>query len=204
MPLSSSKTGTHVGDNDNDMIISRLQFRPPTPEDITRCYEIESTSYPPDEAASLKRLAYRQREANRYFQLCCLENNGDVDSTKDIIGFICSTRCAEFEEESMSTHRPDGQLLAIHSVVVDEPYRRRGIATFMLRRYVQAIKDAEAKATDQHNVEEDKQYAPIQSIVLLAKQNLLGFYAQCGFRVNRPSPIAHGKDTWFELQQDIP
>eukprot|EP00529_Nitzschia_sp_RCC80_P030454 CAMPEP_0113443130 /NCGR_PEP_ID=MMETSP0014_2-20120614/1975_1 /TAXON_ID=2857 /ORGANISM="Nitzschia sp." /LENGTH=295 /DNA_ID=CAMNT_0000334067 /DNA_START=283 /DNA_END=1167 /DNA_ORIENTATION=- /assembly_acc=CAM_ASM_000159 len=183
-----------------DDVVPRLTFRPAESKDIDRCYEIESSSYPPDEAATLDGLQYRQREANPFFQVCHLACDGegaDADAEEKIIGFICSTRCQEFEEESMSTHVPDGKLLAIHSVVVDEAFRRKGIATVMLKNYVQNIKDSSAAE------EEEYQQAPIESIVLLAKQHLLSFYVQCGFMVNRVSPIVHGQDTWFELQQDI-
>ena len=179
-----------------DDVVSRLTFRPAESKDIDRCYEIESSSYPPDEAATLEGLQYRQREANPFFKVCCLAGGDDDTDTEKIIGFVCSTRCQEFEEESMSTHVPDGKLLAIHSVVVDEAFRRKGIATFMLQKYVQ---DIQASSED----EEEYQQAPIESIVLLAKQHLLSFYVNCGFMVNRVSPIVHGQDTWFELQQDI-
>jgi uncharacterized protein YciI len=41
----------------------------------------------------------------------------------------------------------------------------------------------------------------IKSFVLLAKSNLLGFYVNCGFQVNRPSPIVHGQELWYELEK---
>ena len=87
-----------------------------------QCSEIEAASYPADEAASLVSLQYRQNNASPYFQCAVLEDN--------IIGFVCATRCDQFEEESMSTHTPNGNLLAVHSVVVCEDFRRKSVATF--------------------------------------------------------------------------
>jgi uncharacterized protein YciI/ribosomal protein S18 acetylase RimI-like enzyme len=186
-------------DIDGDMLVSSLTYRSPTPADIPRCHEIEAASYPADEAASLKSLYYRQEHAGAYFQLCTtIISNATAPSSDNeiIVGFVCSTRCTEFTEESMSSHDPKGRLLAIHSVVVEEPYRHKGVATAMLRHYVDTIQQAPQQPS-QLSLEEEP---PIESMVLLSKKHLLGFYVQCGFQVNRPSPIVHGKELWYELE----
>ena len=60
----------------------------------------------------------------------------------EIIGFICATRCDEFEDEDvMSIHKKDGKLLGIHSVVVREDQRRKGIATDMLKHYIEKVEE---------------------------------------------------------------
>jgi len=165
-----------------DDLASRLSYRTPTPEDIPTCFEIEAASYPSDEAASLDSLEYRQKHASPYFQCAVFDDT--------IIGFVCSTRCDQFEEESMSTHAANGRLLAVHSVVVREDFRRKSVATHMLQKYLEKIKQENMDGT-------------IQSVVLLAKQHLLGFYVNCGFSVNRPSPIVHGKELWYELERTL-
>jgi len=159
-----------------------MTYRPTIDQDIPTCYEIESSSYPSDEAASLSSLEYRQSNASPYFQLLVIDDA--------IVGFVCATRCNQFDEESMSTHSDTGCLLAIHSVVIREEYRRKGLGTQMLKRYLETIED--------ENID-----GSIQSIVLLAKSNLLGFYVSCGFQVNRPSPIVHGKELWYELEKKL-
>lgn len=193
----------------NDGLLPLLRYRPPTKMDIDRCFEIESASYPSDEAASLMSLRYRQEHASEYFQLCTVENTDRQDdeetTSSPIIGFVCGTRCDDFTEESMSTHKDDGRILAIHSVVVDEAYRRRGVATAMLRHYVHSVieRDRETQSDDQGR-SEGVPPPPIQSMMLLAKKNLLSFYVNCGFQVNRPSPIVHGQELWYELERRIP
>jgi uncharacterized protein YciI/GNAT superfamily N-acetyltransferase len=176
--VSSSTTGALDGD-----LASRISYLPPTAQEIPACFAIESASYPPDEAATLEGLNYRLANASDYFQCAILDET-------TIIGFVCSTRCEEFEEESMSTHVDTGSLLAIHSVVVQEEYRRKGIATAMLKAYLETVQN--------ENVD-----GSIQSFVLLAKSHLLGFYVNCGFRVNRPSPIVHGQELWYELEKPL-
>lgn len=174
---SSATTSTDLD------VCSRISYRTPTAQEIPDCFAIESASYPPDEAATLEGLKFRQSNASDYFQCTILDGN-------EIIGFVCSTRCEEFEEESMSTHVDTGPFLAIHSVVVTEEHRRKGIASAMLKAYLEKVRN--------ENID-----GSIRSFVLLAKANLLGFYVNCGFQVNRPSPIVHGKELWYELEKPL-
>lgn len=183
-------------------IVDSISYRPALAGDVQRCHEIEAASYPEDEAASLKSLRYRQQNAGDYFWVATLpmveaaKLNGMDDllgETGDgdmIIGFICSTRCNEFTEESMTTHEEGGSIIAVHSVVVESQFRRKGIASAMMNNY---LKQMVASANG------------FKRILLLAKSHLLGFYVENGYAVLRPSPIVHGKETWYELEarQDV-
>ena len=104
----------------------------------------------------------------------------------EIVGFICATRCRVFTDEAMATHDATGPLLAIHSVVVSEPYRRHGIGTALIQNYMQTM---------------ESMSDGVDKVVLMAKQDLLGFYVKCGFSVLRPSDIVHGKEQWFHLER---
>ena len=150
-----------------DALLESIQFRICRPTDIPICLEIETASYPPDEAATLSSLQYRQHHVAPYFLCAVIPGNDETDT---VIGFICSTKCISFQHESMTTHVPNGTLLAIHSVVIAEPYRRRGVATRMLREYIHTVKQM------------DVEHRP-EKVVLLAKANLLSFYVNCGFQV---------------------
>lgn len=197
-------------------ILGRLFHRTVTPTDLRPCYTIESESYPPDEAASLESLQYRQHHAAPYFRCAALlsvdgaaaaaataaakqrnsqksEPTVATDSMKmsgEIVGFVTGTRCSAFDVASMTVHDPHGSMLAIHSVVVSEQYRRMGIGSAMLREYVASIR----KMTVQ---------TPIDKIVLIAKADKLAFYVRAGFTVVGVSPIVHGRDTWYECSCDL-
>ena len=161
-----------------------VSYRPVGPEDVEKCYQLEAASYPGDEAASLEKLFYRQQSAGEYFWCATLPAE-EEEGIPPIIGFICSTRCDAFTEDSMSTHNPSGEILAIHSVVIDSPYRRQGIASAMMKNYLKTV---------------TKEVFGFHRILLLAKSHLLSFYVDNGFMVLRPSPIVHGSDTWYELE----
>eukprot|EP00534_Pseudo-nitzschia_fraudulenta_P015671 CAMPEP_0201247082 /NCGR_PEP_ID=MMETSP0852-20130820/52890_1 /ASSEMBLY_ACC=CAM_ASM_000632 /TAXON_ID=183588 /ORGANISM="Pseudo-nitzschia fraudulenta, Strain WWA7" /LENGTH=412 /DNA_ID=CAMNT_0047545433 /DNA_START=12 /DNA_END=1250 /DNA_ORIENTATION=- len=192
-------SSSSAGDSDGDANTHTIHFRVATPDDIPRCFDIETASYPSDEAATMESLMNRQKHAGDYFLLCTTTAGDDGGET--VLGFVCATRCHEFTEESMSSlHFPDGKLLAIHSIAVDEKHRRRGIATRLLNRYVRDVLEQEEERQGSQAESND----PIESIVLIAKQHLLGFYVRCGFRVNRPSPIVHGKELWYDLEMEVP
>ena len=184
--VHSLRSALHLSD-DNENIVENLSYRPVSVDDISRCYEIESSSYPEDEAASLENLKYRQQNAGEYF-MCATKPHSE-----HILGYICATRCNEFTEESMSVHNSHGSILAIHSVVVDVSYRRQGIASAMMNEYLKRMLPFS-------NLVADTGANGFSRILLLAKSNLLSFYVDCGYMVLRPSPIVHGKDVWYELE----
>jgi len=199
MMMTTKETNGIDSSNDDDGNL--LNFRYATLEDVPRCFEIESASYPSDEAAPLASLTNRQIHAGMYFILCTTTNATEKQEQETIIGFVCGTRCTEFSEQSMSEHNPSGKLLAIHSIVVEERYRRKGIASKMTKQYIRNI-IAREKENDTEQQQSISQ--PVESIVLIAKQHLLGFYVRCGFCVNRPSSIVHGRDLWYEIEMEIP
>ena len=67
-------------------------------------------------------------------------------------------------------------------VVIAESYRRRGIATQMLQRYVQNIVQQQQQPPGSA-VTNDTPEPRISKIALLAKAHLLSFYVNCGFQV---------------------
>ena len=206
-PSSKLYANEFMNDDDGDVhssqqsnILDFISYRRVEAEDIPACYRIESASYPEDEAASLQNLYYRHQTAGDYFWCATLPsdvisifNNNEAIEDETIIGFICSTRCKEFTEESMSKHERNGSILAIHSVVVDAPYRRQKIASTMMQHYLQQMIPYSTFDANTRDVGFDR-------ILLLAKSHLLGFYVDNGFMVLRPSPFVHGKETWYELE----
>lgn len=212
-PLS---TKTMASNHRDSSLISRIIFREVQPTDIPRCHQIESASYPEDEAGSKSALQYRQHHAARFFRCAFLVGDSSRSSVSGrtgtsssisyqgqsmnpaatlcgtIIGFVCATRCKSFTAESLKTHDGTGKILAIHSVVVEERYRNSGVASAMLEDYVTAMERLNNKGA--LKVKLDK-------VVLMAKKNLLAFYVRNGFMAMGVSPIVHGKEQWFELER---
>ena len=237
-PLLERNTQAMIskGINFSSSILDRIIFRAVQPTDIPRCYQIESASYPEDEAASKSALQYRQHHAAPFFRCAFLIDNGGSGSSSDIgssmggmgstsiggttstsssisrpvkstpmnlqqtlkgriIGYVCSTRCSSFTAEAMKSHDATGNILAIHSVVVEEKYRNHGVASAMMQDYLSAM--------ERLNRKDGILKVKMDKVVLIAKKNLLAFYVRNGFRSIRLSPIVHGKEQWFELERDL-
>lgn len=203
--------------NNNGDLLSRIIFRAVQPVDIPRCHQIESASYPEDEAASKSALQYRQHHAAPFFRCAFLVGDGGnpgggttsasssisyqgrsmnpaATLCGTIIGFVCSTRCKSFTAEAMKTHDASGGILAIHSVVVEERFRNCGVASAMLQDYVTAMERLNKKGVLKVKMEK---------IVLMAKKNMLAFYVRGGFMALGVSKVVHGKEQWFQLERSV-
>eukprot|EP00931_Biecheleriopsis_adriatica_P008933 TRINITY_DN110065_c0_g1_i1.p1 TRINITY_DN110065_c0_g1~~TRINITY_DN110065_c0_g1_i1.p1 ORF type:complete len:525 (+),score=109.32 TRINITY_DN110065_c0_g1_i1:61-1575(+) len=169
---------------------SGLIFRPLPAADVPKAADIEARSYPADEAASPEKLEYRQRVAPELFYGVYQEGSGGAG----LIAFIVSTAAQgeDMEEESMSVHVSGGDSICIHSVAVDAPFRRRGIARSMVRAYVEAL------AADQSPTGK-----AAKRMLLIAHANLLGLYRQCGFEFLGPSKVVHGSEAWYDMRLDL-
>eukprot|EP00924_Labyrinthula_sp_SR-Ha-C_P011370 snap_masked-scaffold_36-processed-gene-2.97-mRNA-1 protein AED:0.13 eAED:0.14 QI:0/-1/0/1/-1/1/1/0/484 len=148
-------------------------------EKLDKIHTLETKCFPPKEAASKESILLRLREAGEYFLGCYKE--------KELVGFINATRFDEFEEESMSFHDPDGKILGIHSVLVDEKHRRQGIATQMLKVYLQLVYN------NNKNLD-----SKIEDVALLTKPHNVSLYLNVGFICNKVSPIQHGGELWLD------
>ncbi|CAM9592686.1 unnamed protein product [Ectocarpus sp. 4 AP-2014] len=174
-----------------------LEVRGLSEANLPKAVEIETASYPEDEAASPENMRFRRTNADDFFLEATLKTAGESGGggggggeEEELVGFVCGT-CSQGEElshESMHLHDPNGQTLCIHSVVVAEKFRRRGYATEMLKAYVESV------ALTQPGV---------RRVCLIAKAGLLGMYASCGFSLKGLSPVVHGKDPWFEMRIDL-
>ncbi|EFJ49157.1 hypothetical protein VOLCADRAFT_104364 [Volvox carteri f. nagariensis] len=164
-------------------------FAPVQPEHLIRIHELESSSYPADEAATFQKLEFRILSAPNVFMVAMQCRDGGAEP--EVVGYVCGTctNAGRLTHESMATHDQEGALLCIHSVVVEAGLRRKGLATRLLRAYVPYV-----QATTPH----------LQAIRLICKQDLIGLYEKAGFTLAGPSDVVHGRDPWFEMVLELP
>eukprot|EP01104_Vermistella_antarctica_P008359 TRINITY_DN2085_c0_g1_i2.p1 TRINITY_DN2085_c0_g1~~TRINITY_DN2085_c0_g1_i2.p1 ORF type:complete len:150 (+),score=23.12 TRINITY_DN2085_c0_g1_i2:350-799(+) len=144
--------------------------------------DVDHTGYPADEAASRGGMKMRLTEAPEFFYA------GYTKDTNELVGYICSTMLNgdEYTDTSFEEHVPTGDLCCVHSVCVDPRYRRRGIATDMLKKYIQKI----------HAM------GRVRMMVLICKKHTQQLYANCGFRLVGPSSVVHGAELWYEMRRE--
>lgn len=86
----------------------------------------------------------------------------------------------------MSDHDPLGSSLCIHSVVVSPEFQRKGLATWMVKRFVQRV-----AAT----------VPSVSRLLLLTHEDKKGLYERCGFACSGESAVVHGAIPWLEMEK---
>ncbi|KZS93426.1 Mss4-like protein [Sistotremastrum niveocremeum HHB9708] len=87
----------------------------------------------------------------------------------------------------MSTNDPTGRSVCIHAVAVSPPFRKRGVASALMRNYVERMQ-----------TEPD-----VDRLLLICHDDLVQFYEQCGFKYVGKSHVVHGARAWFEMCLEI-
>jgi len=163
--------------------MSRLNFRQPTRSDIDRCYEIETTSYAGDEAATKEKILKRIETYPQGFLL--LENE------KEIIGFINSgaTDNIQLSDEAFKElvgHDEKGKMIVIMSVVTHPDYQKQGMAGRLVSRFIDDMKSLGKS-----------------SIFLICQVELIAMYAKYGFIDLGESESEHGGLKWHEMSLEL-
>ncbi|HDS1736281.1 MULTISPECIES: GNAT family N-acetyltransferase [Pseudomonas] len=159
--------------------MSTPTFRQATSHDVDRCFQIETSAYEGDEAATREKIATRIAQYPEGFLI--LELDGQV------VGFI-NSGCAEqvvMSDEAFKElvgHDPQAANVVIMSVVVDPAFQGRGYAGLLMARFVEQMRDR-AKAT----------------IHLMCKDRHVGLYEKFGYRYVQPSASDHGGMAWHEM-----
>ncbi|EFQ62822.1 acetyltransferase, GNAT family [Pseudomonas fluorescens WH6] len=156
-----------------------LTLRNALPADAARCFEIETTAYEGDEAATLEKIATRIVQYPQGFLI--LEADGEV------VGFInsgCAHEVVMSDEafKELVGHASDAPNVVIMSVVVDPAHQGNGYAKQLMSEFVQRMQ-AMGKRT----------------IHLMCKARHVPLYERMGYTYVRPSPSDHGGMAWHEM-----
>jgi ribosomal protein S18 acetylase RimI-like enzyme len=158
-------------------------FRPATPADTFRCYQIEISAYEGDEAATREKIAARIEQYPQGFLIMQLEG--------EVIGFIncgCAHQVVMSDEEfkELVGHDAEAKNVVIMSVVIDPAYQGKGYASLMMRTFVERMR-AMGKET----------------IHLMCKERHVGMYRRMGYRYVMPSASGHGGMAWHEMMMEF-
>lgn len=154
-------------------------FRQARPADTERCFQIESTAYEGDEAATQEKIALRIAHYPEGFLI--LELDGQI------IGFInsgCADEVVMSDEafKELVGHDPQAPNVVIMSVVLDPAFQGKGHATLLMQRFV-----ADMKRRGK------------QTIHLMCKDWHVPLYEHLGYCYVQPSASDHGGMAWHEM-----
>ncbi len=163
--------------------MSNQVFRNAAPKDVARCFDVETSAYDGDEAATLEKISKRIAMYPQGFLI--LEIDGKV------AGFINSgcaydVEMSDEEFKELIGHDPDAPNVVIMSVVVDPLYQGRGLSTVLMVEFVQRMSDMD-KAT----------------IHLMCKEHHVPLYKKFGYRYIGPSASSHGGVQWHEMLMEL-
>ena len=156
-----------------------LTLRNALPTDAARCFQIETTAYEGDEAATLEKIATRIAQYPEGFLI--LEEDGAV------VGFInsgCAHEVVMSDEafKELVGHDAEAPNVVIMSVVVDPAHQGKGYAKRLMTAFVQRMGTLGK-----------------QTIHLMCKQQHVPLYTRMGYTYVRPSPSDHGGMAWHEM-----
>jgi ribosomal protein S18 acetylase RimI-like enzyme len=155
------------------------RFRQAVPSDTDRCFEIETSAYEGDEAATRAKIATRIAQYPQGFVV--MELDGEV------VGFInsgCAFDVVMSDEafKELVGHDPDAPNVVIMSVVIDPARQGQGYSSLLMRTFVSQM-SAMGKKT----------------IHLMCKERHVALYRHLGYSYVKPSPSDHGGMSWHEM-----
>ncbi|RDU95865.1 GNAT family N-acetyltransferase [Trinickia dinghuensis] len=154
-------------------------FRNAVSTDVSRCYEIESSAYEGDEAATEAKIATRIRQYPQGFLV--------MEREERVIGFInsgCAYNVVMSDEQfkELVGHDPDAPNVVIMSVVIDPAYQGKGLASLLMRTFVNRMREQGKK-----------------TIHLMCKERHVELYQRLGYDYVKPSDSDHGGMSWHEM-----
>jgi ribosomal protein S18 acetylase RimI-like enzyme len=155
------------------------KFRNATPSNAARCFEIETSAYEGDEAATLKKISKRIAEYPQGFLILEIDNK--------VIGFInsgCAYEVAMSDEDfkELVGHAPEAPNVVILSVVVDPAFQGKGHSKALMSEFVKRMAGMDKK-----------------TIHLMCKEHHVPLYEKFGYRYTKPSVSDHGGMQWHEM-----
>ncbi|AMP16829.1 GNAT family N-acetyltransferase [Collimonas pratensis] len=154
-----------------------------TSADLARCYEIESTSYEGDEAATKEKIATRIATWPQGFIVY------EIDGV--VAGFINGGAAFQVEMadeafKELIGHDPDGPHVVIMSVVVHPDFQGRGIARQLMNEFIARMRALRKS-----------------SIHLMCKERHVALYESMGFTYLKASDSDHGGMAWHEMAMQL-
>ncbi|MGH2420223.1 GNAT family N-acetyltransferase [Pseudomonas sp. C 49-2] len=160
-----------------------LTFRNAHPADAAQCFEIETSAYEGDEAATLEKIATRIAQYPQGFLI--LEAEGQT------VGFIncgCAYDVVMSDEafKELVGHSAEAPNVVIMSVVVDPAQQGKGYSKALMTEFVQRMRDMGK-----------------QTIHLMCKEQHVPLYKRMGYHYTTPSPSDHGGMAWHEMMMAL-
>ena len=163
--------------------MSKTSMREARLSDLDRCYEIESTAYAGDEAASREKIRKRIEVYPEGFLV--LEFEGTIAGLINS-GATDHVQLSDEDFKELVGHDPNGKKIVIMSVAVHPDFQRKGLAGELIIEFIGKMK-AMAKS----------------EIFLICQTGLIDMYVSHGFKYIGDSDSEHGGLDWHEMSLSL-
>ena len=159
----------------NDLIIRHVLTK-----DLDECFTVETSGFPPEEAATRETIKLRMETFPQGFLVA--ETDGRV------VGILNSgaTHKDDISDEELKQligHDPNGKNMVVFALAILPEYRKQGIANQLMSRFVDEARQHEK-----------------QHVLLLCKGHLIAYYEKMGFTHAGLSKSTHGGAEWHEMR----
>ena len=159
--------------------MSNISIREVSISDLDRCYEIESTAYAGDEAASREKIENRINVYPEGFLV--LEINGKVAGLINS-GATDNVQLSDEDFKELVGHDPKGKKIVVMSVAVHPQFQKRGLAGKLIMVFIDKMKTMGKS-----------------EIHLICQTGLIDIYSRYGFEYLGVSDSEHGGLDWHEM-----
>lgn len=187
-------------------------------EEVPQAHSLETHAYDAEDQASRDRIKYRQQKAPHLFLGAFVPATGPKvagplsvsgGASRKLIGYINGTASSSLSARSLAVHTVSNEeegeeawLVCVHSIVVDEPYRHKGVGLRLLEEYMTRLRRHENHKGDpaKGELESAKGY---ECVALLTHEETIKFFLKAGFRVQGLSHVRVGSGSWVEMRRSI-
>ena len=160
--------------------MNEILIRHVLPQDLDVCFTVETSGFPPEEAASRETIRLRIETFPEGFLVA------EVDGR--VVGILNSaaTNQNDISDEELKQligHDPAGKNMVVFALAVLPQYQKQGIARQLMSQLVD-----EARGRGKENV------------LLLCKTHLIAYYERMGFAHAGPSRSTHGGAEWHQMR----
>jgi ribosomal protein S18 acetylase RimI-like enzyme len=163
--------------------MNQIIIRHALPSDLDECFTVETSGFPPEEAATRETIQLRIERFPEGFLV--------AEADGKLVGILNSaaTNKEDISDEELKQligHDPDGKNLVVFALAVLPEFQKQGIARQLMSRFVE-----EARQQGKGNV------------LLMCKQHLIAYYERMGFTHVGLSKSTHGGAEWHEMRLSL-
>jgi ribosomal protein S18 acetylase RimI-like enzyme len=150
------------------------------PQDLDECFLVETSGFPPEEAATRETIRLRIDTFPQGFFVAEMDGR--------VVGMLnsASTDKADISDEELKQligHDPHGKNMVVFALAVLPEYQKRGIARQLMSRFVEVARQQQK-----------------QNVLLMCKRHLIAYYESMGFALVGLSQSTHGGAEWHEMR----